>query len=190
MVVHSARSKNARRVEYPIKGRPIHRESEAPRHANYSPNYKAIQGKNPSATIGKCQKEMLYNIEMKEVRARQGPSTYRPNYERVLKQLPRATLSKTRKRSYIDENLPEGAGKYYEKQHTFGSDSLHGVITRSKRRIHDITDGPGVCKYAADKLIVKSNSPSVKFYQQKKICFELNQQTSERVGPGAYNTID
>ena len=85
MVINSSKSKNAGKVEYAINGRPIHRESEAPKHANYSPNYKAIQSKNPCATIGKCQKEMLYNIEMKEVRARQGPSTYRPNYDRILK---------------------------------------------------------------------------------------------------------
>lgn len=122
--------------------------------ADYTPNYKAIQSKQPRATIGKCQKKMLYNIDMKEVRARQGPSTYRPNHEKILKQLPRATISKSRKRSLFDENVPEGAGRYYEKQKEFGNDSRHGVITRSKRRIHDVGVGPGVGKYAANKSII------------------------------------
>lgn len=109
---------------------------------------------------------MLYNIELKEVKSRQGPSTYRPNHEKILKQLPRATISKSRKRSLFEENQPEGAGLYYEKQKVFGYDSRHGVITRSKRRIHNISVGPGVGKYAGNKSIIQSTSPSVKFDRQ------------------------
>lgn len=48
---------------------------------------------------------MLFDINMKEVKSRQGPSTYRPNYDNVLNSNPKYSIQRSNKKSHFEDTM-------------------------------------------------------------------------------------
>lgn len=173
------------RYQYPDKGRSFH--NHVVNDVNYDPQMSAVQPKNPSAIMGKAEK--FFDLNMKEIKRRQGPSSYRPQHDKVMRLNPSYSMAKSGKKSHFEGTQGEGSDKYYQKPSKFGRNATHGYLSKGRRKLVEDNETPGVGTYEVLDALTRTMSPSMEFPRTGKGSLHRRPATGE-IGPGSYRNMD